>query len=113
MDKSPVILLIDDDEHSRCNYQAVLQDDYTVIAATNSHDAPLFYAMAHPDIDLVVFDANIFFCNGSKSIMEMRSVNPNIRCLAITPDLYNPKLSDIMRFCLSSILCAPFTDKEL
>ena len=110
---TPTILLIDDDEYSRCKYREILEKNYTVIAATNSGDAPLFYAMAHPDIDLVSFDANIIFCNGTESIIEMQSVNPDIKCLAITPDLYNPQLSDTMRYCESSILCTPFTDKEL
>ena len=66
MNKKPIIFLIDDHEHTRFIYQEMLQEkEYTVIAATNSADAALFYAMAYPDIDLVLLDSNIFHYNGA------------------------------------------------
>lgn len=110
----PCILLVDDNEANRLMYQEILRGhSYHVVTACDGAAAKDFYTMVHPDISLVLLDVDMPILDGSSCLRSMRSINPDLSCVAITAHIDHPKLDDMISQGISGILRKPFGRSEL
>ena len=110
----PCILLVDDDIANCLLYKEILEEaGYTVIALHDGAQAKDFCAMAHPDIDLVILDVEMPYLDGAQCLSEIRALNPELACLAVTAHIDHPQLDTMISHGISGILRKPFENTEL
>lgn len=110
---SETILLVDDETFNRdLGYEILHSLGYEVFLASNGLEAVQIYKNPKNSIDLIILDMNMPVMDGSEAYSRLKKMNPAVKILITTGNLYNRKVQDMRDSGVTDIIVKPYSIEE-
>jgi len=114
------VLVMDDDPHFRMHALLMLEAcGYEAHLTKNGHEAIDRFRSAKDDgqpFDVVILDLDIINLQGiggEETMHSLLDIDPDVRAVASSGDIYHPTIADFKKFGFCGALPKPFTVKDL
>jgi CheY-like chemotaxis protein len=103
----------EDEEGVRKLLQLVLSEGgFVVLMASNGAEALRRYQEQADQIDLVLLDVQMPNLDGPETLVELRKVNPSVRCCFMTASSGRYTYEELMRYGAERIFDKPFNSLQ-
>lgn len=108
--RKPVLLVGEDEEAVRKLLKIALEDHgFTLILAANGREAIDSYRKEQERIDLVLLDVQMPELDGPQALVELRKINPAVRCCLMTASSGPYSYEDLHQLGVERIFEKPFS----
>ncbi|AIY64644.1 hybrid sensor histidine kinase/response regulator [Pseudoalteromonas piratica] len=110
--KLPKILLVDDNKERLCGLESSLKGAHIDVITADTDYAAIGRAALH-QIDILVSDFNMGDISGIDIFRQIKSVNPNCRCILVTSKPHQSALIEAVRLGVDDVLEKPLNESVL
>jgi len=110
--KLPKILLVDDNQERLCGLGSSLKGAHIDVITADTDYAAIGRAALH-QIDILVSDFNMGDISGIDIFRQIKSVNPNCRCILVTSKPHQSALIEAVRLGVDDVLEKPLDESVL
>lgn len=105
------ILIVEDNESNSALFDALLEDRFDLVHASDGEEAIRIFARETPD--LVLMDINLPYKNGYEATEEIRRLAPTVPIIAVTAYAQQSDKEKILNSGFSSYLAKPIEEDQL
>lgn len=107
--KRPILLVGEDDEGVRKLLNLVLEEHgFSVLLAATGQEAVHLYRQHKDSIDLVLLDVQMPKMDGPHALVELKKINPAVRCCFMTASSGPYSTEDLLRLGAERVISKPF-----
>ncbi|WP_026733647.1 PAS domain S-box protein [Fischerella sp. PCC 9605] len=109
------LILVVDDEIAICKItKSSLENyNYRVLTANDGVEALTIYAQHQQEINVVLLDMMMPGMDGALALRKLQQINPNVKIIATSGLLSEPKIADVQSMGVKAFLSKPCTANEL